>query len=505
MAEASAPALVRPQVGPQERFLASPADIAIYGGAAGGGKTWALLMEPLRHTKNPHFGAVFLRRTTPQIRNKGGLWDASARLYPDIGATPREHTLDWTFPSGATVSFSHLQHDNTVLDYQGSEIPLLCFDELTHFSAAQFWYMVSRNRSTCGVRPYIRATCNPDPDSWVRQFIAWWIDEISGLPIMERAGLVRWFVRVNDELIWADTPGDLEGYTVPDADGVQQPIPPKSVTFVPAQLTDNTALMRADPGYMANLMSLPEVERGRLLAGNWNVRNTAARVFRNWRSMDFDTPEDAILRFGADWGFSIDPTTLVRMFIGKLVDGVPVADPTGRTLFIDHEAYKIGCEIDETPALFAGTCPADRPLEHRWDNPHKHPGVPGATRWLITADSARPETVSYMKRKGFRIGAAIKGAGSLEDGIEFLRTFDIVVHPRCVHTIEELTLYSWKTDPLTGEILPVLADKDNHLIDAARYGLEAVRRVKRMPTKPAREERTDYKAKRQADSGWVTS
>lgn len=220
--------------------------------------------------------------------------------------------------------------------------------------------------------------------------------------------------------------------------------------------------------------------------------NSEARVFRNWRVEAFETPADAVLRFGADWGFAIDPTTLLRMFV------------VGRTLYIDQEAYKIGCEIDETPALFAGDCPPNRSEDQSWQNPHKHPGVPGALRWTITADSARPETVSYMKRKGFRIIPAIKGPGSLEDGIEFLRTFDIVVHPRCVHTIEELTLYSWKTDPLTGEILPILADKDNHLIDAARYGLEALRRggaKARAPIEPAK--RRDYTGRdRGGDSEW---
>jgi phage terminase large subunit len=220
--------------------------------------------------------------------------------------------------------------------------------------------------------------------------------------------------------------------------------------------------------------------------------NSEARVFRNWRVEAFETPADAVLRFGADWGFAIDPTTLLRMFV------------QGRTLYIDQEAYKIGCEIDETPALFAGDCPPNRDEKQRWENTHKHPGVPGALKWTITADSARPETVSYMKRKGFRIIPAIKGPGSLEDGIEFLRTFDIVVHPRCVHTIEELTLYSWKTDPLTGEILPVLADKDNHLIDAARYGLEALRRGGAKAKAPMPEpKRRDYQsADRGGGSEW---
>jgi phage terminase large subunit len=172
--------------------------------------------------------------------------------------------------------------------------------------------------------------------------------------------------------------------------------------------------------------------------------NSHARVFRNWRVEEFDTPKDAVLRFGADWGFAIDPTVLVRCFI------------EGRNLYVDHVAWEIGCEIDHTPALFEK--------------------IPGARKWLIRADSARPETVSYMKRKGFLITEAIKGPGSIEDGIEFLRSFDIIVHPRCKHVADELTLYSYKTDPQTGEILPLLEDKNNHTIDALRYALEELRR-----------------------------
>jgi len=104
--------------------------------------------------------------------------------------------------------------------------------------------------------------------------------------------------------------------------------------------------------------------------------------------------------------------------------------------------------------------------------------VPEAEKWPITADSARPETISYMQRHGFpKIMPAVKGARSLEEGIEFLRSFDIVVHPRCKHTIDELTLYSYKRDPLTDKVIPVLEDKDNHVIDAIRYACEGARRV----------------------------
>lgn len=174
-------------------------------------------------------------------------------------------------------------------------------------------------------------------------------------------------------------------------------------------------------------------------------RDSEARVFKNWVERDFDTPKDARFYFGADWGFAVDPTTLVRCFID------------GRTLYVDHEAYQVGCEIDRTPALF-GT-------------------VPGAREWPIRADSARPETISYMQRNGYsKIVPATKGKDSVADGIEFLKSYDIVVHPRCKHLIDELAMYSYKQDKQTNEVLPVLEDKKNHCIDALRYALELVRK-----------------------------
>ncbi len=175
-------------------------------------------------------------------------------------------------------------------------------------------------------------------------------------------------------------------------------------------------------------------------------RNSEARVFRNWVIEEFDTPPGAVKRFGADWGFANDPSVLVSCWIEN------------RRLYIDYEAYMIGCEIDQLPDLF------DR--------------VPDSRKWFITADSARPETISYMQKHGYpKINAAIKGAKSLEEGVEFLKTYDIVVHPRCVHTIDELTLYSYKVDPLTDKVMPMLDDKDNHVIDALRYACEGVRKT----------------------------
>ena len=177
-----------------------------------------------------------------------------------------------------------------------------------------------------------------------------------------------------------------------------------------------------------------------------------AQVFKGkFRSDVFDTPEGATFYLGADWGFSQDPSVLVRAFIKD-----------GR-LWIDHEAYGVGVDIDDTPTLFDV--------------------VPDARKWMITADSARPETISYMQRHGYKMRSAKKGKGSVDDGVSFLRSFEeIVAHERCKHTLYELRHYSYKTDRLTGDVLPILEDKHNHCIDALRYGIEKIMLSNRMPT-----------------------
>lgn len=175
-------------------------------------------------------------------------------------------------------------------------------------------------------------------------------------------------------------------------------------------------------------------------------RNSEARVFKNWTVEEFEVDPAAVIRQGADWGFSVDPTVLVQAYI------------VGRKLYVPYEAYRVGCDIVDTPALFMS--------------------LPDSEKWPMVADSARPETINHLRKNGFpKITSAIKGARSVEEGIEFLKSFDIVVHPRCKHLIDELTLYSFETDKLTSEVLPKLADKDNHVIDALRYALEGARRA----------------------------
>lgn len=261
-----------PQPGPQEDFLSTSADIAIYGGAAGGGKTFGLLLEPVRHIDNQHFGAVIFRRQAIQVTNEGGLFDNSFLVYPLVDGSPKlSPTRSWVFPSGAQITFGHLNTDSDVLNWQGAQIPLICYDELTHFTENQFWYMLSRNRSTCGVKPYVRATCNPDADSWVAELVAWYIDQDTGYPIPERSGKLRYVVRVDGTLRWADSPREL----LMDYPGSS----PKSFTFIAATLADNKKLTESDPAYEANLRMLNRVERERLLHGNWKIRPTAGSYF----------------------------------------------------------------------------------------------------------------------------------------------------------------------------------------------------------------------------------
>lgn len=228
--------------------------------------------------------------------------------------------------------------------------------------------------------------------------------------------------------------------------------PPPNAIVVEANYADN-------PWLPAELLEEMEYDKRRdpdkyahIWLGKYQ-QNTQARVFHNWTVEEFEIDPTQVIRQGADWGFSVDPTVLVQCYI------------VGRKLYVPYEAYQVGCEIVDTPSLFMS--------------------VPDSEKWPMTADSARPETISHMRKNGFpKIMPAIKGPKSLEEGVEFLKSFDIVVHPRCKHLIDELTLYKYKEDPLTGQVLPVLEDKDNHVIDALRYACEGARRAKK-PEKAA--------------------
>jgi len=258
------------------------------------------LLSALRYKNVPGFGCTIFRKNFNQIFAQGGLWDESMKMYQGIrGAEPKLARGQWWFRDKegnviSKVTFAHIERDEEVHKWQGSQICAIGIDELTHFSEKTFFYMLSRNRSTCGVTPYVRATCNPDADSWVAKFIEWWIDQDTGYPIPERSGKLRWFIRRNEILHWADTKQELWeqfGLHTPEEQGE-----PRSVTFIMSRLSDNKELLKINPGYLANLKALSLIERERLLNGNWKIKAAAGLFFKRTQIGDIleQVPADVI-------------------------------------------------------------------------------------------------------------------------------------------------------------------------------------------------------------------
>jgi predicted phage terminase large subunit-like protein len=314
---------ITPQAGPQEAFMASAADIVIYGGSAGSGKSYGLCLEAMRYpSRVPGFDSVMFRRNTTDIRRPGGLWSETMKLYPFTRAIPVAHNLLWRWPGRGTVRLSHLEYETTVLEWHGSQIGCICFDELQSFTRYQFFYLLSRNRGLTGVRPYIRASCNADAASWVAEFIAWWIDQETGYPIPERSGVMRWFVRnADDTLEWFDSLETAQRATGQSATTI------KSMTFIAATLADNPALTRNDPNYLGNLLMLPAVERERLLKGNWKITPSAGLYFRRgWVRVIDICPKLAMTGRGWDLAATpetpeTDPDWTCGVKLGRTLDG----------------------------------------------------------------------------------------------------------------------------------------------------------------------------------------
>lgn len=284
--------IVKPQPGPQTLFFECEADIVFYGGAAGGGKSWGLINLPIYkgwHQVEGFTGMIF-RRTYAMAEKPGATWDQVKDAY-------RPHSADFAgmtakFPR-SKIAVGHLQHEANKYDHQGAEYAYIAFDELPHFTSGQFWYMVSRNRSTCGVKPVVRAGMNPEPDSWVLDLVSWWIDDDEsspsyGLPIPERSGVVRYLVRERDEIIWGDSREELKARGFDEGNIL-------SFSFIPAKLEDNKILEQKDPKYRANLNAQPLAERKKLLEGNWKFRAEAGTFFkRHWFPILNAVPTDIV-------------------------------------------------------------------------------------------------------------------------------------------------------------------------------------------------------------------
>jgi len=318
-----------PMPGAQTKFLQSSADICVFGGSAGSSKTYSLLLDAMRHVDNPDYGAVIFRRESKMILSEGGLRDTAMTIYPHMGAMYRSQpTPQFIFPSGARITFAHLNQETECLNWQGSQIAMMGFDEATHFSDWQINYMMSRSRSICGIKPTIRMTTNPDSDSWVAEYIAWWIDQETGYPIPERSGVLRYMIRHDGQRVYASSKQELVAQYGCDFND------PKSVTFISAKITDNPILMQRDPGYLSNLKALSRVERARLLDGNWKVRAQAGDYFPRGDVEIIDWIPNDVVKWVRSWdlaateeGESRDPDYTVGILMGRRSSGkIVIAD-----------------------------------------------------------------------------------------------------------------------------------------------------------------------------------
>ena len=255
------------------------------------------------------------------------------------------------------------------------------------------------------------------------------------IPTIRQAGSEIW---VSFNPIDADDPTYKRFVLDPPPGAIVQKVTFRDNPWFPGVLRDEMEyLRRVDPEAYQHVWE-----------GETRTVSDAVILRGKYRVAAFETPPDVRFFFGADWGFSQDPTALVRCFV------------MDKTLYIDREAYGIGVDIDD--------------LARRQGEPGRSmfDEIEGARRWTIWADNARPETISYVKQRGFDIRPADKWKGSVEDGIAYLRSFEeIVIHERCRHTADEARLYRYKTDAQTGDVLPVIEDKNNHCFDAIRYAL----------------------------------
>lgn len=293
--------IIKPQEGYQTKFLTCPADIVIGGSGAGVGKSFALLMDAGRGVvKYENYGATIFRQSYQEIIMTGGLWDESKNIYSKMGGLPVSSRHYWNFnETESQVAFRYLSHEDQLKDWGGSQIPYIGWDELTLFSKRMFIYMLNRNRigsmkpvnsSTPMMRPKMRATCNPDPDSWLAEFLEWWIDQETGFPIKERSGAIRFMIVDQDQFVWGNSREEVKEkaphvFEDPRLAGIPLRDLIKSVAFIPGNIFENKELLKKNPGYLANLMAQSEEEQMRLLHGNWKIRTDGLSLF-DWVALE---------------------------------------------------------------------------------------------------------------------------------------------------------------------------------------------------------------------------
>ena len=287
----------------QEMFLNSDATITIAGGAAGSGKTYTSLLIALKFMQHPRATGVIFRRTSKMLTAPGSIWHEAiglySQIYPDLRIRSRE--LEIIFPNGALLKFSHMQHENNKFDHKGGQYSLVIFDEATDFTEDMIVYLLSRMRNAyVDYKPQMFCMTNPDYNSFLREWIQdYYLDPNTGIPIPERTGDKRYFFRQGNTMLWYNTLAEAEAaHGTGDESGIS------SFTFIGATCRDNPPLLKAQPDYISRLMSLPRVERERLLDGSWFARLENAGLWkREWVQL-VDHPNGRARKRIRAWDFA---------------------------------------------------------------------------------------------------------------------------------------------------------------------------------------------------------
>lgn len=267
----------------------------------GGGKSYCGLLRHLRWVHDPQYRGFIIRKNSNTLTKSGGLFDEARQLYrafdPKVKVNVKE--MKFTFSSGAEISMSHLDTDDDAEKYRGLQISGAMLDEATQISEDHTLVVLSRLRTKAKMKPNLFLTCNPSPDSFLRRWIDWWIipkgEENAGRPDPERDGKVRWFIRQNNEMIWADSREELlETYG--------KDVLPLSLQFISATIYDNPPLIKANPGYLANLQGLKRVKKERDLFGNWDIREDTSGYFKlDWLGEPVNPFDMDIVQYCRAW------------------------------------------------------------------------------------------------------------------------------------------------------------------------------------------------------------
>jgi len=298
----------------------------------GGGKSYCGLLRHLRWVSDPNYRGFIIRKNSTTLMKSGGLFDEAKQLYRAFDSRVQVKIKDqkFIFPSGAEIAMTHLETDDDAEKFRGLQISAAMIDEATQITEDHTLVVLSRLRSKAKMVPNLFLTCNPSPDSFLRNWIDWWIIpkgmENAGRPDPERDGKVRWFIRQDNQMIWADTKEELIAT-------YGKHVLPLSLQFISATIYDNPPLIKSNPGYLANLQGLKRVKQERDLYGNWDIREDSSGYFKQeWLGEPVNPHDLEIVSYCRAWDIAgalpsetaPNPDWTAGVLIGKTKNGLYV-------------------------------------------------------------------------------------------------------------------------------------------------------------------------------------